>query len=407
MKPHRFWISDFGFRIEEVRQYGNSVRARYCKAALVVLSAMAVAGGCGKKEAPPERPAALVTAADVNARDVPLYLDEIGTCTAVASVTVRPRVTGELASVHFVDGTDVKKGDLLFTIDDRPFKAALEQARASLAQNEATLELARQEYERAKRLLPSSAISQEEFQTRETAFRFAEGLVRNGKAAVDTAQLNLDYCYIHSPVDGRASLNLLDVGNIVTSAGAAAGGGTAMLSVQTMDPIYADFTITERDLVEVRAAMGQGPLKAMVRLPGEAEEAGREGELTFLDNAVQSPSGTVKMRVTLANTDRHFWPGQFVRVRLVLRTLKGAVLAPSSAVAISQNGPYVYVIKPDMTAELRQVKTGQRQGELVVVSEGLTAGEKVVTSGQIGVTPGGKVKMQEATKAAESGKGKT
>jgi membrane fusion protein, multidrug efflux system len=372
---------------------------------MAVLAMLAAAGGCGKKPAPPERPAALVAAADVNVCDVPVYLDEIGSCTAIETVSVRPQVTGQLAEVHFVDGAELKKGDKLFTIDDRPFKAALAQAQASLAQNRATLELATEQFDRAKRLLPSSAISQEEYQTRQTAYNFAVALVRNGEAAVETAQVNLNYCYIHSPIDGRASLNQVDAGNVVSSVGGAAGAGATMVVINTMDPIYVDFTITERDLAAVRRQMAGGPLKVQVRMPDEPQGKAREGELTFVDNAVQQSTGTVNLRATLANGDRHFWPGQFVRVRLVLSVLKDAALVEDSAVQISQAGPYVYVVRDDMTAELRLVKKGQRQDGMVVISEGVKAGEKVVTSGQLGVTPDGKGRIQEATKPAAATNG--
>ncbi len=168
---------------------------------------------------------------------------------------------------------------------------------------------------------------------------------------------------------------------------------SALLSIQRLEPIYANFTITERDLPEVQKQMTHGGLKAQVRLPTEEESAARAGRVEFLDNTVQNGSGTVNLRATVNNLDRHFWPGQFVNVKLVLTTEKGAVLIPNQATQISQQGPFVYVVKPDSTAELRPIKLGQRQGDNVVVTEGLAANERVVLAGQLLVRPGGKVRV--------------
>jgi multidrug efflux system membrane fusion protein len=166
-----------------------------------------------------------------------------------------------------------------------------------------------------------------------------------------------------------------------------------LLLIQRLDPIYADFTITERDLPEVQKEMSRGSLKALVRLPSDPENRARTGKLTFLDNTVQNGTGTINLRATMSNPDHHFWPGQFVNVRLVLATQKGAVLIPNQATQISQKGPFVYVVKPDGSADLRPVTLGQRQGENVVVTQGVVAGENVIVTGQLTVAPGGKVRV--------------
>jgi multidrug efflux system membrane fusion protein len=355
------------------------------------------AAGC-KKQPVFERPPALVTVIDANSSDVPVYLDEIGTCTASEVVSIRPQVTGQIKQIHFTDGADVKRGDMLFTIDPRPFQASFAQAQASLTQDTALLGLAESEFERGEKLISTAAISKEDYETRKNTLAVARAKIEADKAAIETAQVNLDYCFIHSPIDGRASLRQVDVGNVVTAATGAGSSSSALLTIQRLDPIYVDFTITERDLSAVRKEMAGGMLKVVVRLPDDPENKMHEGELTFLDNAVQENTGTVKVRATLANGEHYFWPGQFVRARIVLSTMKDAVIVPNAATAISQNGPYVYVIGPDMIAELRLVKVGQRQGDMVVIVEGLKAGEKVVMRGQLGVTPGGKVHIQEPEK---------
>ncbi len=361
----------------------------------VILLVVLMLFGCGKRPGSFERPPAMVTVSDAVSQDVPVYLDQIGTCTAREVVSVHPQITGQITDINFVDGADIKKGDPLFMIDPRPSQAALVVAQASLAQSTAALALAKSEFERAKTLLPTGAFSREEYDIRQNAVAVGEAQVQASQAAIQTAQVNLDYCFIRSPIDGRAGQRQVDIGNVVTPSNSNLGNSTPLVVIQRLDPIYADFTITERDLKPVRQKMAQDDLKAYVSIPDTPEANSHEGTLTFLDNAVQEGTGTVKLRATLPNADHYFWPGQFVRVRLVLSILKDAVLVPSQALQTSQNGPFVYVIKEDSTAELRLIKLGQQQDKLVVVTEGLKAGEKVVTSGQLTVTPGAKVRVQE------------
>ncbi len=374
---------------------GNRASRRIARRAIILLLIGLTLSGCGKKQAPIEQPPVWVTISEAVSRDVPVYIDEIGTCTACEVVSVHPQISGQITEIHFTDGADLKKGDMLFTIDPRPNQAALVQAQANLAQNMASLALSKSEFERAKTLLPTGAISKEEYDVRQKAVAVGEAQVQASQAAIQTAQVNLDYCFIRSPIDGRAGQRQVDVGNVVIAYNPNTSSGSTLLVIQRLDPIYADFTITERDLSSVRLKMAKGSLKTYVWLPDEPEANARDGNLTFLDNAVQEGTGTVKLRATLPNQDHYFWPGQFVRVRLVLSILKDAVLVPSEAIQLSQKGPFVYVLRPDSTAELRLVKLGQRQGELVIITEGLKAGEKVVTSGQLTVTPGGKVRVQE------------
>ncbi len=359
---------------------------------LAVLSASCNRGN-GHAEAAATLPPPLVTVVQASAQDVPRYLDEIGRNVAFESVTITPQVAGTITERHFQDGENLKKGQLLFVIDPRPYKAQLDAAKASLQQAQAALDLAKIQFARDQELVGTRAISKQDYDTKKNTVDVVQAQVESAKAAIETAQINLDYCYIHSPIDGRAGARLVDVGNVVQA------NMTSLLSIQRLDPIYATFTITERDLPQVQREMGRGLLKAMVRLPGDAETAARLGKVEFLDNAVQNSTGTVNLRATIANPDRHFWPGQFVNVRLVLSTEKGAVLIPTQATQISQQGPFVYVIKQDDTAELRPVTLGQRQGNDVVITSGLSAGERVVLAGQLLVRPGGKVRIDTAAPA--------
>ena len=360
---------------------------------IAALAALLAMTGCSKKStqaAGLPQFAPLVTVARATARDVPVYLEEIGRSGAFESVTVTPQISGRITERSFEDGAELKKGQLLFTIDPRPYQAQLDSAQAQLAQSRAALDLAKTQLKMYDSIANTRAVSQLDVETKKNTVAVDEAQVQANEAAVENAKLNLDYCYIHSPIDGRAGMRLVDVGNVVQP------NTTALLLIQRLDPIYADFTVTEADLPEVQRELARGTLQALVRIPADPPNRAREGKLTFVDNTVQNATGTVNLRATIPNADHHFWPGQFVNVTLVLATMKNAVLIPNQATEISQQGPYVYVVKPDDTAELRQVTLGQRQGDDVVASKGLAGGERVVVTGQLTVQPGAKVRVQEA-----------
>lgn len=362
-------------------------------AVLVLLTAVACSRS-NVQAAAPAMPAPLVSVVKATAQDVPRYLDEIGRNTAFESVTVTPQVGGRIVERHFQDGENLRKGQILFVIDPRPYKAQVDSTKAALAQAKAALELAKIQFARDQEVIGTKAISQQDYDTKKNAVDVDAAQVEAAEATLETAKLNLDYCYIHSPIDGRAGARMVDVGNVVQA------NATSLLLIQRLDPIYANFTITERDLPEVQKLMSRGALRASVRLPSDSESTARTGRVEFLDNAVQNGSGTVNLRATMTNSDHHFWPGQFVNVRLVLSTEKGAVLIPNQATEISQHGPFVYVVKPDDTAEFRPVKLGQRQGDQVVVEAGIAANERVVLAGQMMIRPGGKVRVDTAPVAA-------
>jgi len=366
------------------------MRTRFGIAAFFLLAGAAlVASGCknGAAQTPFQMPPPPVTIARAVAHDVPVYLDEIGKSGAFETVTVTPQVPGRITERLFEDGAQLKKGQPLFTIDPRPYQAQLDAAEAQLAQSKAALDLANTQLKMYASIADTRAVSQLDFETKKNTVALDQAQVQAAEAAVENAKLNLEYCHISSPIDGRAGARLVDVGNVVQA------NTTGLLLIQKLDPIYADFTVTENDLAEVRREMDRGTLKVLVRVPSDAENSGRSGQLTFFDNVVQNGTGTVNLRATIPNADRHFWPGQFVDVRLILATAKGAVLIPNQATQIAQQGPFVYVIKQDNTADLRQVTLGQRQGDDVVVTKGLADGEQVVVTGQLSVHPGAPVRI--------------
>jgi membrane fusion protein, multidrug efflux system len=343
----------------------------------VLLGAFAVAKtlqrGVEQKKAaqPPARP---VLVAKVINRDVPVYLDEIGTCAAYETVQVQAQVSGKIMQRHFQDGADVKKGELLFTIDPAPYQAALDQAKAQAALDQVTLK-------RQADLRSKGVNAAQDYDT-------AVANAQKSQGAAEAAQVNFDYCFIKSPINGRIGLRNVDIGNLV---GPSTG---SLVQIQGLDPIYTDFTVAETDLGIVKKYLG-GPNVKVQTLSPDTKAPPRMGDLYFIDTAVQPGSGTVKARAVTPNPDRAFWPSEFVRVRFILDTIKDAKLVPSQAVQISQSGPFVFVMKPDNTVDLRPVKPGQRQdGDLTVIENGVEPDENVVVTGQLALAPGARVDPQ-------------
>lgn len=369
-----------------------SMLISFTRVPLLAAAGVVLLAGCGQKpdaakNAPP--PTRLVTTAKVIARDSPLYVDEIGVCAAQESVSIQAQVTGQITERHFADGADVKKGEVLFTIDPRPYQAALDQAQGALDQARAKLKLDQINLQRAQDLQAKKVIAPQDFDTAKTTVTTDEAQIESAQASLAAAQVNLDYCSIKSPLDGRAGLRQVDVGNVVS----ANSGTSILLTIQKLDPIYTDFTVAENDLPQVRKYQPKGNLKVETDLPDDKAPP-RIGDLYFLDTTVQSGAGTIKARGITPNPDHLLLPGAFVHVRLILDTLKDARLVPGQAVQISQRGPFVFVVKPDGTLDQRTVAPGQRQGDLVVISQGLQPGESVVTSGQLALAPGMKVNAQ-------------
>ena len=380
------------------------------------------------------RPPSPVQVTVAISQDVPTYLDAIGKTVAREVVSIQPQVSGRITKIHFTDGANVKKGQLLFTIDTRPFEASLRQAQANLSKDsalkkQAEANLAREiaqakwglsQVERYRVLVEQGVVPREQYEqfranydslkanveAARAAVRSADETMKVDAAAIESAKVQLSYSYIRSPIDGRAGQRLVDIGNVVNPGGPSnsgangnAGNSNSMLVIERLDPIYADFTISQNSLTAVQQQMRQGSLRAEVRLPETGAEA-VVGELTFLDNSVQNATGQVTLRATIPNVGHQFWPGRFVNIRLVLNTVQGAVLVPTTAPQMSANGSFIYVVKQDSTAEQRPVALGQTQGDMIVVVSGVEAGERVVTNGQLGVTPGGKVVIEQPREAA-------
>jgi multidrug efflux system membrane fusion protein len=414
----------------------------YSKRLVVLVGALAatfMAGCVNKAQQSYDRPPAPVTVTTAVAQDVPTYLDAIGKTVAREVVSIQSQVSGRITKIYFTDGANVRKGDLLFTIDTRPFEANIKQAEANLSKDvalkkQAEANMARYiaqakwgltQVNRYRDLVEHGVAPREQYEelranldalnadveSAKAAVRSADEAIKVDAAGIESAKVQLSYCYIRSPIDGRAGQRLVDLGNVVNPGGSSgqgsgangsSGNSNSLLVIERLDPIYADFTISQNNLSQVQEQMRAGTLRADVRLPDTADEP-VSGELTFLDNAVQNATGTVNLRATIPNSGHRFWPGRFVNVRLILNTIQQAVLVPAGAPQMSANGSFVYVVKQDSTAEQRPVSLGQRQGDLVVVEKGVAAGERVVTNGQLGVTPGGKVQVEQQPVPASNG----
>ena len=331
-----------------------------------------------------------VLTAPVARADVPVYLDAVGTVKAFNTVTVSPQVDGKILSVNFQEGQDVKKGDVLARIDPAIYQAQLDQAKAKKAQDEATLANAKLDLERYQRLALTNAINKQQADTQAAVVAQNTAIVRADQAAIDNMQTMLNYTTITAPLDGRTGVRQVDEGNIVRSA-----ASPAIVVITQLKPITVTFNLPQQDLERVNAAFARGALAADAMRSNDNAVIER-GKLTVIDNQVDPTTGTVKLKAEFANADLQLWPGQFVNVRLLIETLQNVVVIPTGAVQRGPSGTFVYVIKPDNIATIRQV-TLQKQDEMqTVVKSGLEPSEAVVTTGFARLTDGANVTTSSA-----------
>ncbi|HTQ23175.1 MAG TPA: efflux RND transporter periplasmic adaptor subunit [Candidatus Binataceae bacterium] len=325
-------------------------------------------------------------------KTVPVQLHAIGTVEAYSTVSVRSQVDGKIAEAHFHEGQDVKKGDLLVTIDPRPFQAALRQAEANLARDRAQMAQAANDEKRFAYLLEQGVGSREQSDQAHATAQALRATVMADEAAVQTAKINLDYTEIRSPIDGRTGNLMLHPGNLV-KANDATG---AIVTINQIKPIYVDFNVPEKDLDEVRRDMNGHQLAVLARPRSrELEPAPENGTLSFIDNTVNATTGTFELKGLFANAEERLWPGQYVDVTLTLSELPDTILVPSQAVQTSQDGSFVFVVERDMSAKARPVIVGDSLDGKTVIKSGLKAGETVVTDGQLRLFPGAKVKVKQ------------
>jgi membrane fusion protein, multidrug efflux system len=356
--------------------------------AAVMTLAVAFLAGCsdGRAKQVPQRVVPVKTG-DVIRQDVPVQINAIGNVEAYNTVSVKAQVGGEVIDVHFKEGQDVKQGDLLFQIDPRPYEMAIKQAEAQLARDAAQAKNAEEQAKRYAILVQKDYVSKDQYdQFRANADALAAAVLAD-KANVEGLKLQYSFCTIKSPIDGRVGSVLVNKGNIIKA------NDLVMVTINKIMPIYITFSVPEQNLADIKKYEAAGSLRVEAVIPGD-EKRPAAGVLTFINNSVDTSTGTIQLKGTFENRDKRLWPGQFVNVLLTLTTQRNAVVMQSAALQTGQQGQYVFVVKPDFTVESRQVAVSRSLGDLAVVSQGVSPGEKVVIDGQLNLIPGARVELK-------------
>jgi multidrug efflux system membrane fusion protein len=332
-------------------------------------------------------PVTVVTAVEKN---VPVQIRAVGNVEPYSTVSIKSQVTGVITQAHFKEGQDVKKGQLLFTIDPRPLEAALKQAEANLARDAAQLNNWREQVKRYRELVDKQYVSKEQYDQIKTNADAAEAVLDADKAAVDNAKVQLSYCYIYSPVNGRVGSLLVNEGNLVR-----VNDGTPLLVINQLVPINVTFSVPEQYLADIKQRMAAGTLGVDAGFPSDPGHP-EQGVLAFVDNSVDRTTGTIKLKAEFKNSDLRLWPGQYTNIALTLSTQKGAVVVPSDAIQVGPEGQQVFVVKEDKRVEVRPVTVGQSQEGESIITKGLAPGEVVVREGQFLLGPNSRVEIKTA-----------
>jgi multidrug efflux system membrane fusion protein len=375
------------------------MRARSLAAIAVVVIGVAAGSwlALGRQPArsapPPPNPAIPVTAGIAQAQDVPVYQQGISTVQAISTVNVKTRVDGQIMQSFFTPGQEVQQNAPLFLIDPRPYQAALDQAKANAAKDQAQLQGAQRDLERYGKLVGSGFQTRQSFEDQQATVAQLQGTIEADKAAIETAQLNLGFTMIRAPIGGRTGARLVDPGNYVQ-----ASAGTPLVSITQIKPIYASFTLPATGLDAIRQSETAGkPEVDAIASDGKTVLA--HGTLSFIDNHVDTSTGTIALKGTFDNADERLWPGEFINARLILSVHHNAVTVPEHTVMAGPNGNYVYIIRPDQTVQRRDVTLAARQDGIAVIAKGLAAGEKVVVDGQYRLANNTKVRIEASAGA--------
>ena len=346
------------------------------------------ARGAGSRDA---IPVLVVTAAQ---KSVPVQIRAVGNVEAFSTVSIKSQVTGVLMKAHFKEGQNVKQGQLLFTIDPRPLEATLKQAEATLARDSAQLQNAREQARRYADLVKKQYVSQEQYDKIRADADAAEAVVQADHAVVENAKVQLSYCYIYSPLDGQVGSLLVNEGNLVR-----VNDGTPLVVINQLTPVNVTFSVPEQNLMNIKRHMAAGQLKVKAAFPSD-EGQPEEGSLTFVDNAVDRSTGTIKLKAEFSNKERRLWPGQYINVALTLSTQADAVVIPSEAVQVGPEGQQVFVVKADKRVEVRPVTVARTNEGEAIIAKGLQPGEQVVREGQFLLGPGARVDIKKDVKDA-------
>jgi multidrug efflux system membrane fusion protein len=349
-------------------------------------------GGETRTARPP--PAQLVVADTAALVPTPIRVTAIGTVQSIATVMIKSRIDGEIAQVHFEEGEEVAEGDVLFTLDDRAVRAQLQQAEANLERDRAQLERNQLEVKRQSDLAGRGVASAQKLEDVRTSVAVSEATVRASEATLENARVNLNYTTIRAPIAGRTGSIALKRGNVVKAVDTAPTV-IPLVTITQLKPIYVAFTVPERYLADLRSARAAGAVPVTATIPSQPQQP-IFGTLTFIDNQVDTATGTISLKAKFANDDDRLWPGQFVNVTLTLGVQTDAIVVPSAAIQAGPNGPYVFVVKPDSSVELRLVQINRSVADKVVIAGGLAAGERVVVDGQMRLSNGTRVTVQAA-----------
>jgi multidrug efflux system membrane fusion protein len=372
---------------------------------IALFSTLLLCGCTGKaseaKKTTGTKPSVPVITARAEAQDVPIELRNIGNVEPYSIVAIRSQITGQITKIHFLEGQEVKAGDMLFTIDPRPAEGVLRQAQADLKRDQAQLVIAKLEFERAKKLLENAIGSRDDYDKAEAALHALEATILSDEAAVSKAQLQVEFTSITSPMDGRTGSLMAREGNVVKAP------DDLLVNLNQVHPIYVTFSVPEQDLPAIRRQMRETKLFVNIEAPVDSAHSGQavdppRGELTFIDNTVDVMTGRIKLKATFPNTDNALWPGQFVQTVLTLNVLKQATVVPSQAVQSSQSGDFVFVVKPDSTVQKRPIVAGFTRRGMTVIESGVQSGETVVTDGQLRLTEGARVTTQPVAPQASA-----
>lgn len=359
---------------------------------------VAISVSCAKKEEtkPKGKPPVPVAVAVAEMKDIPVEVKAIGTVEPYASVSVRSQIGGEISRVHFTEGKDVRKGEILFTIDPRQVTASVKQAEANLAKNLAQARNAQEQANRYASLVKEGIVTQEQYDQLRTNAEALSASANADRAAVENARVQLSYCTIRSPIDGRTGNLLVHQGNVVR------GNDTAgLVVINQISPIYVTFTVPERELAAIKAKLASGKVGIDAQLPEDPANP-EKGSVGFLDNSVDPATGTIKLKGTFANAKKRLWPGQFVNVVMTLDTLKGVVTVPTPAVLTGQQGQYVWILKQDGAVEQRPVVPSISSGSSTMILKGINPGENVVVEGQMRLFPGAKAVLGKAAQGKKN-----
>ena len=360
---------------------------------IFTVSLFIAGAGCRKPQPAPVRPPSPVTTAKAKKMNIPLTITSFGRLRAPNNVDIMAQVSGKLLAAPFTEGVEIKKGDTLFQIDPAEYQAAVDQAQGTLDAAQADLKQKKDTLARNAKLLKQKLISQEDYDQLSTAVDSAKASVKSGQGALEQANINLGYCTITSPITGVVGKRFVDPGNIVSPSSA------VLVNIQSIDPLYVDFAVSEADLPEIQTANAKAPLNVLIAEQDREDSGLISGKLDFINNTIDLKTGTIALRATVANKERLLWPGEFVNVTVFTVTQKGVIVVPSSAVQFGKNGPYAYILSADKKAKYTIVKKGRPVSSALIVDSGISAGDEVIVSGQTGLYPDAPVQIKDISSA--------